>query len=79
VILVLLMAFMMFMGITYFSHIRTAVGLQPYRSTRQVTLGPTASPEELDRLLTGPQARITSIAGFLGLLALLVLMIFKPF
>lgn len=79
VILVLLMGFMMFMGVTYFSRIRTAVGLQPYRSTRQVTLGPVASPEELDRLLTGPQARITSIVGFVGLLALLVLMIFKPF
>jgi hypothetical protein len=74
-----MLAFMMFMGVTYFSRIRTAVGLAPYRQTAQVPLGPQASPEELDALLSGPQPRITMLVGILGLLILLALMVLKPF
>ena len=44
-ILVIEMALMMFMGVTYFGRVRTAVGLQPYRLTGQVPRGPVASPE----------------------------------
>lgn len=78
-ILVLEMAVMIYMGVTYFGRIRTAVGLQPYRQTSQVPLGPVASPEALDRLLSGPQSRIIMAVGVLGLLALIVLMVLKPF
>ena len=79
IILVIEMALMMFMGVTYFGRVRTAVGLQPYRRTGQVPLGPVASPEELNRLLSGPQPGITTAIGFLGLLALIALMVLKPF
>ena len=78
-ILVIEMALMMFMGVTYFGRVRKAVGLQPYRRTGQVPLGPVASPEDLDRLLSGPQPRIVTGVGFIGLLALIALMVLKPF
>jgi hypothetical protein len=78
-ILVLELALMIFMGQSYFGRVRLAVGLQPARRTNQVPLGPVAPPEELDRLLSGPQAGITMGLGFLGLLALNVLMVLKPF
>ena len=78
-ILVAEMALMIFMGVTYFGRVRTAVGLQRYRRTNQVQLGPVAPVDELDRLLTGPQSRIIMSAGILGLLALIALMVLKPF
>ena len=73
------MALMIFMGVTYFSRVRTAVGLQPYRRTSQVRVGPVAPPEELDRLLSGPQSPIVMAVGVLGLIALVALMVLKPF
>jgi hypothetical protein len=79
VLLVALLALMMAMGVTFFSKVRAAVGLQPYRQTRQVTLGPIAAPEELERLLSGPQLRLTMIVGLVGLVLILGLMILKPF
>lgn len=78
-ILVAEMALMIFMGVTYFSRVRTAVGLQPYRRTSQVRVGPVAPPEELDRLLSGPQSPIVMAVGVLGLIALVALMVLKPF
>ena len=78
-ILVAEMALMIFMGVTYFGRVRTAVGLQRYRRTNQVQLGPVAPVDELDRLLTGPQSRIIMSAGILGPLALVALMVLKPF
>lgn len=79
VILVLEMALMIFMGVTYFGRVRTAVGLQPYRWTDQTPVGPVASPDELERLLSGRQPGIVMGLGLLGLLALIVLMVLKPF
>lgn len=79
VVLVFELALMIFMGVTYFGRVRTAVGLQPYRRTGQVPLGPVAAPEEIDRLLRQPQPRITMGLGLLGLLILIVLMVLKPF
>ena len=79
VVLIAIMALMMFMGVTYFGKLRTAVGLQPYRSSRQVTLGPVAPESEIAALLAGPQAGITMGLGTLALLILLVLMVLKPF
>lgn len=79
VILVLEMALMIYMGVTFFGRVRTAVGLQPYRRTDQVPLGPVASADELERLLSGRQPGIVMGLGVLGLLALLALMVLKPF
>jgi uncharacterized membrane protein len=78
-ILVLEMALMIYMGVTFFGRVRTAVGLQPYRRTDQVPLGPVASPDELNQLLSGRQPGIVMGLGVLGLLALLALMVLKPF
>ena len=78
-ILVGMLAFMIFMSVSFFSRVRTAVGLAPYRQTRQMELGPQASPEQLDALLSGSQPRLTVTVGLLGLLALLALMVLKPF
>jgi len=78
-ILIAEMALMIFMGVTYFGRIRSAVGLQPYRRTGQVPLGPVASADELDRLLSGPQSHIVTGLGLLGLVALIALMVLKPF
>src|SRR3569623_1952227 len=79
VVLVAITALMMVMGVTYFGKLRTAVGLQPYRSSRQVTLGPVAPESEIAILLAGPQPGITMGLGTLALLILLVLMVLKPF
>ena len=79
VILVLITAFMMFTGVTYFSRIREAVGLQPYRFTSQVTLGPVASEAEIAALVQSPRAGQTMSLGALALIAILVLMVLKPF
>jgi hypothetical protein len=78
-ILVGIMALMMYMGVTYFSRIREAVGLLPYRFTRSVTLGPVATEAELAALLQSPKAGLTMTLGTLSLIALLVLMILKPY
>lgn len=78
-ILVGIMALMMYMGVTYFSRIREAVGLQPYRFTAAVKLGPVASETELAALLMSPKAGLTMSLGTLALIALLVLMVLKPF
>jgi len=79
VLLVVIAAFMIFMGVTYFGKVREAVGLQRYRRTGQVELGPIASPDALNRLLSQPQPHLTGFVGGLGLLVILVLMVFKPF
>lgn len=71
--------FMMFMGVTYFSKVREAVGLQPYRRSDQVTLGQVASPEALEALLSSPKSHLTGLIGGVALLLILWLMIFKPF
>ena len=78
-ILVGIMVLMMYMGVSYFSRIREAVGLQPYRFTAAVTLGPVASEGELAALLQSPKAGLTMSLGTLSLIALLILMVFKPF
>jgi hypothetical protein len=78
-ILVGIMALMMYMGVSYFSRIREAVGLLPYRFTASVTLGPVVSEAELTALLMSPKAGLTMSLGTLSLIALLVLMVLKPF
>jgi small-conductance mechanosensitive channel len=78
-VLIGMMLFMMYMGMTYFSKIRRAVGLLPYRRTHQVELGPEASPEDIEKLLTSARLPITAVVGGLGLLVLIGLMVLKPF
>ena len=78
-ILVGITVWMMYVGVTHFGRIREAVGLLPYRFTRQVTLGPVASEAEIAALAQSPKVGMTMTLGTLALIALLVLMTVKPF
>ncbi len=57
---------------TYFRRVRRAVGSRPSGA-------PMASDEELDELLTSTRPLIIALVGFGGILAILWLMLFKPF
>jgi hypothetical protein len=78
-VLVLMLVLMGAVASPYFDRLRVALGLQRKRRTSQVPLGPVATAEELDALLSGPQPRIIMLTGILGLLVMLVLMVLKPF
>lgn len=78
-VLVLMLVLMGAVASPYFDRLRVALGLQRKRRTGQVPLGPVATAEELDALLSGPQPRIIMLTGILGLLVILVLMVLKPF
>lgn len=78
-ILVGITVWMMYVGVTHFGRIREAVGLQPYRFTRQVTLGPVASEAEITALAMSPKVGMTMTLGTIALIALLILMTVKPF
>lgn len=79
VLLVVLFVFMGMYGSRYYSEVRKAVGLQPYKRTNQVTLGPVKSEEEIAVLLNSNRPVILSLVGIGGLLVILWLMMFKPF
>jgi len=79
ILLVVLLIIMWVYGSAYYGKVRTAVGLQPYRRTEQMTLGNTASEQELDALLRSNRPIVLTVVGLLGLLIILWLMMFKPF
>lgn len=80
--LMLLIALFVFMGVygsLYYGKVRTAIGLQPYRRTDQVALGPVWNEQELAALLNTNRPLILWLVGVAGLLIILWLMLFKPF
>lgn len=79
VLLVVIFVAMGVWGSAYYGKVRTAVGLQPYKRTGQMTLGPTASEGELDALLNSNRPWVLTAIGIGGLLIILWLMMFKPF
>ena len=79
VLFVALFGFMGGYGSRYYSRVRTAVGLKPYRRTDQVELGEVASEQELAALLNSNRPFILSVVGLVGLLIIQWLMMFKPF
>ncbi len=79
VLLIALFVFMSVYGAQYYSRIRIAVGLKPYRRTDQVPLGAVQSEAELATLLNSNRPMILMLVGVLGLLIILWLMMFKPF
>ncbi len=79
VLLVAISAVMGLYGSQYYGKIRTAVGLQPYRRTDQVTLGPVMSEQEISRLVDSNHPLILASVGLVGTLVILWLMMFKPF
>ncbi len=79
ILLVVMVVPMGLLGSNYYGKVRTAVGLQPYRRTAQVELGPVASETELAALLNSNRPLILTAIGLGGLLIILWLMMFKPF
>ncbi len=60
----------------YFTRLRTAVGA-PTRNTPETL--PTATPEEIAELVSRNPANLLAAIGFIGFVAILWLMVFKPF
>jgi hypothetical protein len=62
-------------AIRYFGHLRRALGLPTRRSPAQQ---PT-TPEALDTLLRGPEPMIITVSGIVLIVAIVWLMVVKPF
>jgi MFS family permease len=79
-LLVLLMVAMYLLASPYYNRVRNAVGVPTYAQLKKnEDPGPPAPPEELDRLLASPRPFVVAGTGGIGLLAILWLMVFKPF
>lgn len=78
-LLIAIFVLMALLGSAYYGRVRTAVGLQPYRRTDQVQLGPVQSEAEIAALMNTNRPVILTIIGVGGLLVILWLMMFKPF
>ena len=77
-ILVLLWGYMSFRGTMYHDAVRHAAGsIGVY--DKKGTEAPPADPAALDALLASPRAVELAAVGGIGLLAILYLMVFKPF
>ncbi len=66
--------------VPYYSRVREAVGLQSSRQRRRgIEAEAPADPEELAALLSSPLPPVIAWVGTVGLLALVWLMVLKPF
>ncbi len=79
IVLVAIFVVMGVVGSLHYSKIRTAVGLQPYRRTDQVTLGEVKNEQEIAALVDTNRPVILWVIGLVGILIILWLMMFKPF
>lgn len=79
VILILVSAGMTFFGSMFYTKVRAAVGVPPYKQSDQQPLGAAKDATEIAALLNTNQPILLSIIGFGGILIILWLMIFKPF
>lgn len=66
------------LGSGYFTKIRQALGIKPYR-TSEASSAQIASEAELNTLLSSSQPLIVTGIGFIALVLILWLMMFKPF
>jgi len=80
VLLVAIMGAMTPLAATYYNRIREAVGAPTWDQARKgVAPGPPTQPEELESLLRSRRPEAIALLGGGGLLAILWLMVFKPF
>ena len=80
VLLVATGAAMSILGAYYFNQVRGAVGLLPTYGGKKGDAPPApASPEELEALLRSRRPIAVSVIGIVGLVAILWLMVLKPF
>ena len=70
---------MAFLGRLYFERLRKVVGLPYVEGRKKHEPIPVASKEEIMGISSKSPVYVTATAGLLGLLAILYLMIFKPF
>ena len=79
-LLIGLMIAMYALASTYYDRVRQAVGVQTYSQKRKgIAPAPQAAPEEIDAILRSPRPFLVAAIGGAGLLAILWLMMFKPF
>jgi uncharacterized membrane protein len=70
---------MSILGSAFYTKVRAAVGVPPYKRSTQQPLGETKSEEEIAKLLNTNQPIVLSVIGFGGILIIAYLMMFKPF
>ena len=78
-VLVTMWAVMAILATPYFDQVRRAVGLPPVQSVGKGGDSELASPEELEALLRSRRPVFVAVAGVAGLIAILWLMVLKPF
>lgn len=79
VVLVTVFIAMGFLGSGYFTKVRQAVGVPPYKTSNAQPLGSTLSEAELAMLLESTRPVLVAVIGVVGLVIVLWLMMFKPF
>jgi hypothetical protein len=70
---------MSFLGRLYFEKLRKVVGLSYTKGRKKQGPIPIVSEEEILKVSSKSPAALTAAVGLLGLLAILYLMVFKPF
>ena len=70
---------MSILGSNYFNQVRGAVGMPPTRGGEKNANQELAAPEELAALLRSKRPVAVSVIGIAGLVAILYLMVLKPF
>lgn len=78
-VLILVVVLMSLLGSFYYAKVRKAVGLPYLQNYRPQPASPPASAEELDAVLNSSRPLWIAAIGIGGLIAILGLMIFKPF
>ncbi len=79
-LLIIISLAMSILGTEYYDKVRVALGLSRTHSRRgEVPRGNMAEAQELDRLLLSRKPVMIMAIGFVGLAAILWLMMFKPF
>lgn len=79
VIFILIIVVMSVYAAPYYGNLRKAAGLPYMVRGKPQPAEPTLSDEELARLLESPHALYSALIGWVGLLVILGLMMFKPF
>jgi hypothetical protein len=79
-LLVALIVSMYALASTYYNRVREVAGAQTYQQAKKkIEPGPPGTPEQIEAVLRSPRPWLIAVIGGVGLLAILWLMIFKPF
>jgi hypothetical protein len=77
-ILAVIVAAMYVVATPFYGRMRAAAGIEPY-GQQAGRYKPPATPADLEQLATSNRPLILALVGGIGLLAILYLMVFKPF